>query len=55
VLVADIMMPQMYGYDLYGGARARREGASTPFLFPSAKSECQDVPRERPSGLGTTP
>jgi signal transduction histidine kinase len=43
LILADIMMPRMDGYDLYSKVRARPEWVPIPFIFLTAKSEQQDV------------
>jgi signal transduction histidine kinase len=43
LIVADIMMPEMDGYDFYRAVRSRPEGISIPFIFLTAKSEREDV------------
>ncbi|MGD2176794.1 MAG: response regulator [Anaerolineae bacterium] len=43
LIMADIMMPEMDGYDFYRAVRARPEGVSTPFIFLTARSQREDV------------
>ncbi len=43
LIVADIMMPRMNGYDLYAAVRARPEWVQIPFIFLTAKAEREDV------------
>ena len=43
IIVADIMMPNMDGYELYQTVRARSEWMSIPFIFLTAKAEKEDV------------
>jgi signal transduction histidine kinase len=43
LIVADVMMPRMDGYALYGAVRARPEWVAIPFIFLTAKAEREDV------------
>jgi len=43
LIVADIMMPRMDGYDLYEEVRARPEWVPIPFIFLTAKADKEDV------------
>ena len=43
LIVSDINMPRMNGYEFYGQVRARPEWVSIPFIFLTAKSEKADV------------
>ena len=45
VIVSDINMPRMDGYQFYGHVRARPDWVSLPFIFLTAKSEKADVRR----------
>ncbi len=51
LIVADIMMPRMDGYDLYKAARARPEWVLTPFIFLTAKSEQDAVLKGKELGV----
>ncbi len=42
IILADIMMPRLDGYDLYREVRARPEWTPIPFVFLTAKSERED-------------
>ena len=50
LILADIMMPRMDGYDLYRAVRARPEWVTIPFIFLTAKADREDVLKGR--GLG---
>jgi putative two-component system response regulator len=50
IIISDIMMPEMNGYELLESVRALQEGITIPFLFLSARTERSDVDRAR--GLG---
>jgi two-component system, sensor histidine kinase and response regulator len=43
LIVSDINMPRMDGYQFYGQVRARPDWVSVPFIFLTAKSEKMDV------------
>jgi two-component system sensor histidine kinase/response regulator len=43
LIVSDIQMPRMDGYQFYDQVRARTEWVSIPFIFLTAKSEKADV------------
>ena len=43
LIVADIMMPRMDGYDLYEEVCARPEWVPIPFIFLTAKADKEDV------------
>jgi two-component system sensor histidine kinase/response regulator len=42
IVVADIMMPQMDGYDFFRAVRARSEWVSIPFIFLTAMAEREE-------------
>jgi signal transduction histidine kinase len=42
IIVADIMMPEMDGYDLFAAVRARPEWVSIPFIFVTAMAEREE-------------
>jgi two-component system sensor histidine kinase/response regulator len=42
LIVADIMMPRMDGYELYDAVRARPEWVPIPFIFLTARAERED-------------
>ena len=50
LVVSDIMMPEMDGYELLEAVRAKPEGVIVPFLFLSARTERTDVTRARMLG-----
>jgi putative two-component system response regulator len=51
LVVSDIMMPEMNGYELLEAVRAMPEGITVPFLFLSARTERTDVDRARSLGV----
>jgi putative two-component system response regulator len=51
LVVSDIMMPEMNGYELLESVRGLPEGVTVPFLFLSARTERSDVDRARSLGV----
>jgi signal transduction histidine kinase len=51
LIVADILMPKMDGYDFYHAVRARSEWTSIPFIFLTALAERQDRLRGKALGV----
>jgi putative two-component system response regulator len=51
LIVSDIMMPEMNGYELLESVRVLPEGITVPFLFLSARTERSDVDRARSLGV----
>ena len=51
LVVSDIMMPEMNGYELLEAIRVMPEGITVPFLFLSARTERSDVDRARSLGV----
>ena len=51
LVVSDIMMPEMNGYELLEAVRIMPEGITVPFLFLSARTERSDVDRARSLGV----
>src|SRR5512140_2598275 len=51
LVVSDIMMPEMSGYELLEAIRAMPDGITVPFLFLSARTERSDVDRARSLGV----
>ncbi len=51
LVISDIMMPEMGGYELLESVRALQEGITVPFLFLSARTERSDVDRARSLGV----
>jgi putative two-component system response regulator len=51
LVVSDIMMPEMNGYELLESVRVLPEGITVPFLFLSARTERSDVDRARSLGV----
>lgn len=51
LVVSDIMMPEMDGYELLESIRQIPEGVTVPFLFLSARTERSDVSRARLLGV----
>ncbi|MFN3762063.1 MAG: response regulator [Anaerolineae bacterium] len=50
LIVADIMMPNMDGYEFYQAVRARPEGLTIPFVFLTARSTREDILRGKELG-----
>jgi len=51
LILSDILMPKMDGYELYEAVRARPEWASIPFIFLTAKAEREDVSKGKDLGV----
>jgi putative two-component system response regulator len=51
LVVSDIMMPIMSGYELLEAIRALPDGVTVPFLFLSARTERSDIDRARSLGV----
>jgi putative two-component system response regulator len=51
LIVSDIMMPEMDGYELLESVRVMPNGVTVPFLFLSARTEREDVSRARLLGV----
>jgi signal transduction histidine kinase len=51
LIVADIMMPRMNGYEFYETVRARPEWVPIPFIFLTARSEKEDMLRGKSLGV----
>jgi putative two-component system response regulator len=51
LIVSDIMMPEMDGFELLEAVRAIPIGITVPFLFLSARTERTDVSRARALGV----
>jgi putative two-component system response regulator len=51
LVISDIMMPEMDGYELLEAIRATPSGVTVPFLFLSARTERGDVSRARMLGV----
>ena len=51
LIVSDINMPRLDGYQFYNQVRARPEWVSVPFIFLSAKGEKTDVRRGKLLGV----
>jgi two-component system sensor histidine kinase/response regulator len=51
IIVADIMMPNMDGYEFYQAVRARSEWMSIPFIFLTARAQRADVIRGKALGV----
>ncbi len=50
LILSDVMMPEMDGFDLYSEVRARPELFSTPFLFLTARTDPEDSLKGRTLG-----
>jgi putative two-component system response regulator len=51
MVISDIMMPEMDGYELLEAVRATPHGVTVPFLFLSARTARGDVSRARSLGV----
>jgi two-component system sensor histidine kinase/response regulator len=51
IIVADIMMPNMDGYEFYHAVRARPEWMSIPFIFLTARAQRADVIKGKALGV----
>jgi signal transduction histidine kinase len=51
LIVSDINMPRMDGYQFYGQVRAHPEWVSLPFIFLTAKGEKADIRRGKMLGV----
>ncbi len=51
LIVADIMMPRMNGYEFYEAVRARPEWVPIPFIFLTARSEKEDMLKGKSLGV----
>ncbi len=50
LIVSDIMMPRMDGYDFFNEVRARENWLTIPFIFLTAKGERDDIFRGKSMG-----
>ncbi len=50
LIVADILMPQMDGYEFYAAVRARPDWVAIPFIFLTARAEKHDILRGKDLG-----
>jgi cyclic di-GMP phosphodiesterase len=50
LILSDVMMPEMDGFDLYSEVRSRPELFSTPFLFLTARTDPEDSLKGRMLG-----
>ncbi len=50
LIVSDIMMPRMDGYDFFHAVRAREHWVAIPFIFLTAKGERDDIKRGKSMG-----
>jgi putative two-component system response regulator len=51
LVISDIMMPEMNGYELLESIRTLKQGITVPFLFLSARTERSDVDLARSLGV----
>ena len=51
LIISDIMMPEMDGYELLQSVRNLPNGVTVPFLFLTARTERADVSRARSLGV----
>jgi putative two-component system response regulator len=50
LIISDISMPEMDGFEFYEKVRARPEGITIPFLFLTARGERQDIMKGKSLG-----
>jgi len=51
LIIADIMMPRMDGYDFYDAVRARPAWVPIPFIFLTARAEKEDMLKGKALGV----
>lgn len=51
LILCDVMMPRMNGYELYEAVRARPELTEVPFIFLTAKGTKKDIHRGKELGV----
>lgn len=51
VILSDISMPEMNGYEFYDLVRATPDGLAIPFIFLTARSEHEDIIKARQLGV----
>jgi two-component system, sensor histidine kinase and response regulator len=51
VIISDILMPRMNGYDLFRSVRANESWKKVPFIFLTGKSEQEDIRQGRELGV----
>jgi signal transduction histidine kinase len=51
LILCDVMMPRMNGYELYEAVRARPELTEVPFIFLTAKGTKKDIRRGKELGV----
>jgi CheY-like chemotaxis protein len=51
LILADIMMPEMDGYELYERVHANEQWLKVPFIFLTAKTEREDIRRGKAMGV----
>lgn len=50
LIIADVMMPNMDGYEFYDAVRARPDGLTIPFIFLTARTTREDILRGKEMG-----
>lgn len=51
LIISDITMPEMNGYEFFQEVRSRPEGVTIPFIFLTARGEREDVMRGKTLGV----
>ncbi len=51
LIVSDILMPEMNGYDFYRAVRARQAWVSIPFIFLTVKADREDMLKGKALGV----
>ncbi len=51
LILSDITMPEMDGYEFFSAVRARPEGVTIPFLFLTARGDREEVARGKSLGV----
>lgn len=51
LIIADIIMPEMDGYELYQKVRARPEWQAIPFMFLTASTNGEHIQRAKELGI----
>jgi CheY-like chemotaxis protein len=51
LIIADILMPEMNGYDFYAEVRKRSDWGRIPFIFLTSMAEREDIEKGRALGV----
>jgi DNA-binding response OmpR family regulator len=51
MIISDVLMPRMNGYDLFKSVRADAALSTIPFIFLTGKSEQEDIRQGRELGV----